>query len=148
MRRPTAHGYGRAMPNLVALALSSFDFAIGLTALTCALAELQPKAWRHRIPQRPLIAAAAALTAAAALVALVSPLAGMAVAGVALAAVGAAIHQHRTAGQDGGDDGRDDGGGPGPEPPAPSPGGIDWTAFERDFWDHVDGLSSVGGPRR
>jgi hypothetical protein len=136
------------MPNLAAVAASSFSFAIGLAALTAAVTELHPRPWRRRVPQRPLIAAAAALSAAAAALALASALGAVAVAGVALAAAGAAVHQHRATDADAGDDGPPGGdGGPGPEPPA-GPDGIDWAVFERDFWRHVDAAGRHARPHR
>jgi hypothetical protein len=136
------------MPNLAAVAAGSLTFAIGLAAFIAAVTELQPRPWRHPLPQRPLIAAAAGLLAAAAALALVSALGAIAATGVALAAVGAAVRQHRATDADAGDDGPPGGDGPGPEPPAPGPDGIDWTVFERDFWRHVEAAGRHAGPRR
>lgn len=131
------------MPSLVALGFSSLLFAAGATALIASVAEYQPRSWRHRLPQRPLIAGTVVLSAATVALTLTATLAGLAVAGLALGAAAAAIYQYRA---EHGDDGEDDppgGSGGSGDPPRRPDGGVDWQAFERDVWAYIEDRSGA-----
>lgn len=133
------------MPSPPALIAASTAGALGIALLVVALVDEPLDRPRRRLPL--LVCGAGGCLAGAVTVVLAAhghALAAIASAGLAACAAAVVVALVRARPRDDDDGGGGGGrGAPGP-PPGPDGLGIDWPAFEKAFWEHVD--ERMAGP--